>query len=1744
MSEVSSKPLTYQAGDQPVPGYTLVRELGRGAMGVVWLARTERGFERALKVINLQERGGRKEYRGLRTVKQRKLLHGNLLTLIDYWLKDADGQFVEDTDELGSADSFFMLPPSPRAGDPARPPAGLAATAPALGSTTDVPERSGSAPPSVPSGAATAVGAPQRSAAATLVARGTLDDAAGRSGPLAASATPAGPHRRPVQLLVAMELGHQTLDDRAKQCRRDRLPGIPVEELLAYMEQAARGLDYLHREGIIHRDVKPHNIMLVGDVAKVCDYGLVIAADADLRMTSNAFTPLYASPEAVAGKPVTGQSDQYSLAVTYVELRTGRTPYASETAAAVFAAKESGKYDLSRIRNRRVRAVLRRALSPLPQQRYESCTAFVRELQAAERARSRLPWVLAGGLLVCATALVLTWPAVRQSDSWRAVLASLGAGGGPIAPAKPPSPPPVPEGRSSVADGPDRSNPPETSATGSGVGTPQGKADPPARPDVAQAVERARVLRLASDLDAAAEELAHVASAAEGDPATALSLRLARLHLEIARHPPELSAISDQQRQQWLAELGELKQLLTKGSLPSHAPQRVELAALEALVRGTPLLSDQSADAALPAAWGDLFSARAMWNTLLSSPQQQRLVALRGALTDALIKATDRWPAAWAAQLDRIYSSAELADLCAARVQRLSAADAAALDAVTTDLEELTASGAAASDPQALARLTQSRARLEQLRREHLVRQLAPLLAADLSQPLVRQQLDMLLGPLGDRVPPLGRLLQREAALEQGLPERSTLNAWRDECQKLLDQLAAAEPTAASGDAPHDAVLPLAHWLCARLDRALGQPLRGESLKLILTWPAEPSARAGWQTARRSQLAAQWLVETADAALTLDATDVLRFRRVPIEDSTLSQASDWLARSDRLAGQTADVLGLRAVVEALRLSRQQPPASVEAWKEVGRLAEAALHPAQPPGAVLQRRQKLVAYVAALAAGRQGGTGRAEQDRQALATLAGWLREGGWRDDAPANRRVDEDWLVNVVLPALAIPAPEAPSGELAADLALVLSAQGRILERNGPGLMRMDGIDPVPHEDPRTSCLWTAHAAYRRAWQLDPLPVYAAGVGRTLLKLPRGEWDEAEHLPLLEQVVQRYDLDAIGEPGLLLVGGWLARKRAYAEADREVRSRLVQEALRLFEKLDGATRGSDVYAIRSVALCNASDTCLRAAFWTPIERADEAAKPPQGSKYALLQQALAWGRAAQTDPERDLPEEAFIAEGNALEHLAYYYKLLEHYEPACRAFQQAVEAAGRERSAYALMSLGRCRYRWAVDAALLEGDIQRHHQELPQASEALAAALTRFRPAQWSFQGETLAWRGYLRREAAEQGPGEAAAGSGERADFLNDPLGRLVLQRRDPSRQAAAEEELRRRLKLLKQAWQDLRDAAQTVQPHDEGQWAVYLSDALEVGTGLAGRLRDLASLGEGNLTAEAVLKQLQTDAQALLEYAKSDRTSLAAGRARTALRVLAAAASALASGSGSKAAGLAVLRQWTPLFASRTGDAWRAEYASVLLMLADYDDSPSAIPAAIAAARQAIDSVQDAAARHLVLGHCLRLEADYRRRTLADKLRSLNSAMPQLSTADDPALAALEELYAQALDELASAADPRTRDNLQRLVAAPLEQIESGALESTLSLLERSRLRMLIQSTFSPVAPLRQNWYQILDARMWLHRSDWKLRTENAPLPPEAQMTARHVLACLKPILLIDKRADLDRPLLRLLEKKLAAP
>ncbi|WP_425619320.1 serine/threonine-protein kinase [Anatilimnocola sp. NA78] len=450
MAQPSSRmSLSFKVGDQPVPGYRLVRELGRGTFGVVWLAVTENGFERALKVVNLEQKGGKKEFRALRLIKDRKILHGNLLTLIDYWLLDRDGTIISTP---GNVNLDTQLSPAKVAG-----------TAANLAATTDP---------------ATAVKVQQLKLNPGI--QGTMMP--GAEGDTAFNVrdtfqqsrladTAEEENSQAIWLVVAMELGHKTLHDRQKEhttelqqktptrvsrrgvtqldAKGDTSPGsnttydkraadqqaadddelspLPADEVLPYMEQAARGLDYLHRCEIVHRDVKPQNIMLVGDVAKVCDYGLASELG-DLRATTNAFTLPYAAPDAINNRPCPA-SDQYSLAVTYVELRTGRWPFVSNTATAVYGAKETGVHHLKFVPKRAVRAVLKKALSKNPNDRYATCGEFVKQLAKAEHSRSGVFAALQVALAMVAIITVLlaasaTHPGIRQAivayiDSFR-----------------------------------------------------------------------------------------------------------------------------------------------------------------------------------------------------------------------------------------------------------------------------------------------------------------------------------------------------------------------------------------------------------------------------------------------------------------------------------------------------------------------------------------------------------------------------------------------------------------------------------------------------------------------------------------------------------------------------------------------------------------------------------------------------------------------------------------------------------------------------------------------------------------------------------------------------------------------------------------------------------------------------------------------------------------------------------------------------------------------------------------------------------------------------------------------------------------------------------------------------------------------------------------------------------------------------------------------------------------------------
>ncbi len=183
-------------------------------------------------------------------------------------------------------------------------------------------------------------------------------------------------------LILAMELCDRTLRDRLAEALYQNLPGIPLEELLNYMADAANGLDALNAKQVQHRDVKPANLLLLNSVVKVADFGLAKALEQTVASNSGAGTLAYTAPECFKGK-LTQQSDQYSLAVTYYHLRTGHPLFNGDQAQVMYAHLEL-EPDLAHLPPAEG-VVLARALSKEPGKRWANCKVFVNELTVAAK---------------------------------------------------------------------------------------------------------------------------------------------------------------------------------------------------------------------------------------------------------------------------------------------------------------------------------------------------------------------------------------------------------------------------------------------------------------------------------------------------------------------------------------------------------------------------------------------------------------------------------------------------------------------------------------------------------------------------------------------------------------------------------------------------------------------------------------------------------------------------------------------------------------------------------------------------------------------------------------------------------------------------------------------------------------------------------------------------------------------------------------------------------------------------------------------------------------------------------------------------------------------------------------------------------------------------------------------------------------------------------------------------------------
>lgn len=184
------------------------------------------------------------------------------------------------------------------------------------------------------------------------------------------------------QLLIVMELADRNLHDRYKECRAQGLPGIPREELLGYLEEAAEALDLMNVEyQLQHLDIKPQNLFLVHNHIKVADFGLVKDLEGHQASVTGGVTPVYAAPETFDGY-VSRFSDQYSLAIVYQELLTGQRPFPGTNIRQLVLQHLQAVPNLSPL-SPEDRPAIARALSKSPDDRHPSCRDLMRALRGA-----------------------------------------------------------------------------------------------------------------------------------------------------------------------------------------------------------------------------------------------------------------------------------------------------------------------------------------------------------------------------------------------------------------------------------------------------------------------------------------------------------------------------------------------------------------------------------------------------------------------------------------------------------------------------------------------------------------------------------------------------------------------------------------------------------------------------------------------------------------------------------------------------------------------------------------------------------------------------------------------------------------------------------------------------------------------------------------------------------------------------------------------------------------------------------------------------------------------------------------------------------------------------------------------------------------------------------------------------------------------------------------------------------------
>jgi serine/threonine protein kinase, bacterial len=175
------------------------------------------------------------------------------------------------------------------------------------------------------------------------------------------------------QLWISMDYVAGT--DASKLLREQHPGGLPAGEALEIITAVASALDYAHQQGLLHRDVKPANILLDSQAQRIflADFGIARLIDDPSGLTATNMavgTMAYAAPEQLRGEPLDGRTDQYALACTAFDLLTGTPPYVDSNPAVVITKHVAAPVPSLEVRRPELvglDAVLARAMAkPLP----------------------------------------------------------------------------------------------------------------------------------------------------------------------------------------------------------------------------------------------------------------------------------------------------------------------------------------------------------------------------------------------------------------------------------------------------------------------------------------------------------------------------------------------------------------------------------------------------------------------------------------------------------------------------------------------------------------------------------------------------------------------------------------------------------------------------------------------------------------------------------------------------------------------------------------------------------------------------------------------------------------------------------------------------------------------------------------------------------------------------------------------------------------------------------------------------------------------------------------------------------------------------------------------------------------------------------------------------------------------------------------------------------------------------------